>query len=188
MLETHVLPVGSPAALPAASFSDLRRVIAGVGQDAGIFEVGQAIDFTVSETAVIGQLTRDARRAEAGVRVGRNRAISIWESLPTSLQIGAIIDQAHFVRRVARDLRIAVGLRVGETQQVAVAVGFADVSMLGMPAAYGNGMTLPFATGGTKEVHLEPSEGWPLRALAVGADDIAQEVVAGLMLRLQVHH
>jgi hypothetical protein len=187
VLETHVLPVGSPAALPAASFGDLRRVIAGTGQDAGIFEVGQAIDLTVSETAVIGQLTRDARRAQAGVRVGRNRAISIWESLPTSLQIGAIIDQVQFVRRVARDLRIAARLRILETQQVAVAIGFEDVSMLGIPAALGNGMTLPFATDGTKEVHMEPSAGWPLRALADGADDIAREVVAGLMLRLQAH-
>jgi len=34
-------------------------------------------------------------------------------------------------------------------------------------------------------VYLEPTDAWPLRALAVGADDIAREVVAGLMLRLQ---
>jgi hypothetical protein len=187
VLETHVLPVGGSAPLPAASFGDLKRVIAGVGQDVGIFEVGQAIDFTVSETAVIGQVTRDARRPEAGVRVGRNRAVSIWESLPTSLQIGAVLDQSQFARRVARDLRIAAGIRVLEAERVAVAVGFEDVSMLGIPAAFGNGMTLPFATGSTKQAHLEPNESWPLRALAIGADDIAREIAAGLMLRLQAH-
>ena len=53
------------------------------------------------------------------------------------------------------------------------------------PAEYGTGMTLPFAMGSNKQVHPEPGESWPLRALAVGADDIAREVVAGLMLRLQ---
>jgi hypothetical protein len=55
--------------------------------------------------------------------------------------------------------------------------------MLGTPNPYG-GMSLPFAMG-SKHVHVEPTHTWPLRALAVGADDIAREVVAGLMLRLQ---
>lgn len=118
------------------------------------------------------------------VRVGRNRAVSIWESLPRSLHIGAVLDEAQFTLRVARDLRIAAGLRVLESERVAVAIGFEDVSMLDIPAEYGNGMTLPFGIGGNKEVHLEPIDAWPLRALALGADDIAHEVVAELMLRL----
>lgn len=80
VLETHVLPVGGAAPLPAATFGDLKRVIAAVGQDAGIFEVGQAIDFTVSETSVLAQAKRDGRRPEAGIRVARNRAVSIWEN------------------------------------------------------------------------------------------------------------
>jgi hypothetical protein len=184
VLETHVLPVGDTAALPAATFGDLRRVIAGVGQDAGIFEVGQAIDFTVGETAVIAQASRDGRHPAAGVCVGRNRAVSIWESLPTSLHIGAVLDEALFARRVVRDLRIAAGLRVLQSERVAVAVGFEDVSMLGTPAEFGTGITLPFAMGSNKQVHLEPTDAWPPQALAVGADDIAREVVAGLMLRL----
>ncbi len=184
VLETHVIPVGTVAPLPAASFGDLRRGIASAGQDGGIFEIGQAIDFTVSETAVIGQAKREGRRPEAGARVGRNRTVSIWESLPTSLHMGALLDEAQFARRVARDLRIAAALRVLESERVAVAVGFEDVSMLGTPAAFGTGMSLPFAVGGNKQVHLEPSDAWPLRVLDVGADDIAREVVAGLMLRL----
>ena len=98
--------------------------------------------------------------------------------------MGAVLDEAQFAGRVARDLRIAAGLRVLESERVAVAVGFEDVSMLGTPAEFGTGMTLPFAMGADKQVHLEPSDAWPLRALAVGADDIAREVVAGLMLRL----
>jgi hypothetical protein len=59
------------------------------------------------------------------------------------------------------------------------------VSMLGTPAEFGTGMTLPFATGANKQVHLEPTDAWPLRALAVGSEDIDREVVSGLMLRLQ---
>ena len=119
------------------------------------------------------------------MRVGRNRSVSVWESLPTSLQMGAILDEAQFARRVARDLRLAAGLRVLDTERVTIAVGFEDVSMLGTPAEYGTGMTLPFMIGSNKQVHPEPTDAWPLRALAVGADDIAREVVAGLMLRLK---
>ena len=187
VLETHVLPVGATAALPAATFGDLKQSIAAVGQDAGIFEVGQAIDFTVSETAVTAQASRDGRRPAAGVRVGRNRAVTIWESLPTSQRFGALLDEAQFARRVARDLRLADGLRVLDSERVAVAAGFEDVSMLGTPAEYGNGMSLPFGMGSAKQVHPEPGESWPRRALAVGADEIAREVVAGMMLRLQAH-
>ena len=185
VLETHVVPAGSVRPLPAATLGDLRRVIASTGQDGGIFEVGQAIELSVTETAVIGQAKREGRRPEAGVRIGRNRTISIWESLPTSGYMGAILDEAQFARRVARDLRIAAGLRVLESDRVAVAVGFEDVSLLGTPAEYGTGMSLPFASGADKQAHLEPSDAWPLRVLAVGADDIAREVVAGLMLQLR---
>jgi hypothetical protein len=183
VLETHVLPIGGGASLPAATFGDLKRVVSSVGQDAGIFEVGQAIDYTVNETAVIAEASR-GRRPAAGIRVSRNRSVSIWEGLPTSLHVGALIDEAQFSRRVARDLRIAAGLRVLDSDRVAIAIGFEDVSMLGTPAEFGTGMTLPFAMG-NKQVHPEPGESWPLRAIAVGADDIAREVVAGLMLRLK---
>jgi hypothetical protein len=185
VLETHVVPIGSTAPLPAATLADLKRVIATVGQDAGIFEVGQAIDFSVGETAVVGQAKREGRRPEAGVRVGRDRTVSIWESLPSSLMGGAVLDEAQFRSRIGRDLRMAANLQVLQTEQVAVGVGFEDVSMLGTPSPYG-GMNLPFGTG-NKQVHLEPTEAWPLRAVAVGADEIAREVVAGLMLRLQGH-
>jgi hypothetical protein len=184
VLETHVLPVGGTAPLPAASFGDLKRATATAGQDHGVFELGQAIEFSTSEVAVVAQAKRDGRRPEAGVRVRRDRVVSVWESLPTSLMLGAVLDEAQFVRRVARDLRLAAGLGVLDGERVAIAVGFDDVSMLGIPNPSG-GMSLPFAIGGNKQVHLEPDDAWPLRALAVGADDIAHEIVARLMLRLQ---
>jgi hypothetical protein len=72
-----------------------------------------------------------------------------------------------------------------DSERVAVAAGFGYVSMPGTPAKSGSGMTLPFGMGRAKQVHLEPGESWPRRALAEGADDIARELVAGLMLRLQ---
>ena len=184
VLETHVLPAADGSRFPAATFSDLKRVIASAGQEGGIFDLGEAIEFAVTEAAVVAHAMPDRRRAAAGVRVGRDRSVSIWESLPTSMHLGAVIDEDQFVRRVARDIRIAANLRVLEGERVAIAAGFEDVSMLGIPAEYGTGMTLPFAVGGDRQVHVEPIESWPLRALASAADQIAQEAVAGIMLRL----
>lgn len=109
VLETHVVPVGNVPPLPAATFGDLKRVIASVGQDAGIFEVGQAIEFTVSETAVIGQAKREGRRPEAGIRAGRRRAVSIWESLPSSIYMGAVLDEAQFASPATSGLQPAFG-------------------------------------------------------------------------------
>jgi hypothetical protein len=44
---------------------------------------------------------------------------------------------------------------------------------------------LPFAGSGNKPMHLAPTDAWPTRALAVGAECIAREFVARLMLRLE---
>ena len=67
-------------------------------------EVGrQALEFSLSERALIGQAKRDGRRPEAGVRIGRDRAVSIWESLPTSLHVDAIIDEAQFAPHQTSD-------------------------------------------------------------------------------------
>lgn len=184
VLETHVSPIGQTTLLPASSFGDLRRTIAAAGQDHGLFDLGQAIEFLTTEIAVTAQAKHDGRRPEAGLRVRRDRVVSVWESLPTSpMQHGPVLDEGQFARRVARDLRLAAALGLLDAERAAVAVGFNNVSMLGIPNPNG-GMTMPFAIGGRNEVHLEPSDTWPTRALAVGADDIAREIVARVMLRL----
>ena len=184
VLETHVLPVGPTTPLPAASLGDLQRIIASAAQDHGAFELGQAIDFSINETGVIARARGEGRRPESGIHVGRNRIVSVWESLPSSHILGVVLDEAQFAHRVARDLRIAAALGLLNAERVSIAVGFNDVSMLGIPTEFRNGITLPFAASGGGPVHLEPTDAWPLRALAIGADEIAREIVARLMLRL----
>jgi len=184
VLETHVLPVGPTTPLPAASLGDLQRIIASAAQDHGAFELGQAIDFSINETGVIARARGEGRRPESGIHVGRNRIVSVWESLPSSHMLGVVLDEAQFAHRVARDLRIAAALGLLNAERVSIAVGFNDVSMLDIPTEFGNGIVLPFAAAGGGPVHLEPTDAWPLRALAIGADEIAREIVARLMLRL----
>jgi hypothetical protein len=185
VLETHVVAVETTISLQAASLADLARTIVRAGEDHGLFELGQGIDVTADEGGVAAIANRDGRRPEAGLRVSRGRAVSVWESVPTSPTLGAVLDEGHFARRVGRDLRLAAGLGVLDSANVAVAIGFNSVSMLGIPSRFGGGMSLPFAMNGDQPVHLEPTDGWPTRSLAVGADEIARELIARLMLRLR---
>ncbi len=185
ILETHVVPVEATRPIPAASLDDLRRTIVRTGEDHALFLLGQAIEFDVQETAVEARGQADGRRPEAGVRIERGRTVSVWESLPTSRMIGTVLDEAQFGRCVARDIRLAAGLGVLDTPTAAVAIGFNDVSMLGVPNDFGGGMTLPFGFSGGKPAQLEPTDAWPMRSLAVGAEEIGRELVAQLMLRLK---
>jgi uncharacterized protein DUF4062 len=185
VLETHVVPIETTTLLAATSLGDLRRTLARVGQDHGLFDLGQAIEFRADETAVVAEAARDGRRPEAGVRVARGRAVSVWESLPTSPMVGAILDEAQFGRRVARDLRLAAGTGVLDSATVGVAIGVNNVSMLGIPNDFGGGISLPFAMSGSKPANLEPTDSWSTRSLAVGADEVGRELVARLMLRLK---
>lgn len=185
VLETHLIPVEATGTIPAASLGDLARTIARSGEDHGLFELGQGIAFARDEIAIAATAKADGRRPEAGVRVTRSRAVSVWESLPSAPMIGTVLDQEQFARRVGRDLRLAASLGVLDSATVAVAIGFNNVSMLGIPNDFGGGMSLPFAMSGGKPVHLEPTDAWPTRSLAVGADEIGGELVARLMLRLQ---
>jgi hypothetical protein len=119
--------------------------------------------------------------------VGRDRAVTNRGVQPSSKHKGVARDEDGFVQRVARDLRLASSLGVLEGDDVVVAAGFANVSMLGFPTEYGNGMTLPFAMSGGNAVQPEPTVAWPRSALEVAADDIAREVIASLMLHLPTH-
>lgn len=182
VLETHVVPVGTATPLPASSFSALSRTLARAGQDHGLFEDGQALEFPTTETSVTARARPDGRRPEAAVRVGRNRTISVWESLPSHIG-GSILDEAQFRTRVARDLRLAASLELIGAEEAAIAVGLNPINMLGEPGGP-TSMSMPFAMRGDQAMHLEATDAVPARALAVGAGDIAAEIVARVMLRL----
>ena len=185
VLETHVIPVGAASPLAAAAFRELDRSLARAGQDHGLFEMARGLDSDTSPNAVTVRAKPDGRGPEAALRVSRDRTVSVWESLPSEEgQFGAFLNEAQFRDRVARDLRLVASLGVITAEDAAVAVGFEDVSMLGIPGR-GSSVSLPFAAGGSRAVHTEPAEAWPTRLLAIAADQIATELVANLMLRLR---
>jgi hypothetical protein len=184
VLETHVVPLAATTPLPAAGLADLGRRLAVAGQEAGLFALERGIDVDPDESGVIVQARPDGRAPAAGFRALRSRGVSIWEGLRTTGYTGVLLDEPALVDQVARDLRLAVATGVLEGDRVAVAAGFEDISMLGVPAELGTGVTLPYAGRGEHHAHPDPTRAWPLKSLAIGADEIAREVVAALLLRL----
>jgi len=185
ILETHLIPLGARPALPAASLGDLARTTARAAEEHGLFTLGQALQFQTTETSVTVEARREGQQTDAGIAVGRDGSVSIWEGLPRSFVGGALLDEAQFARQIARDLRLATSLALARTEQTAIAVGIDDVAMLGVPS--GSAVSLPFASSGGRPMQLEPSDSWPTLGLAAAADDIAEELVARLMLRLGAH-
>ena len=94
------------------------------------------------------------------------------------------LDEAQLRTRIARDVRLAASLELTGAEEVAIAVGINPINMLGVPSGP-NSMSMPFAMGGDQAMHLESTDAFPLQAVPVGADDIAAELVARVMLRLK---
>jgi hypothetical protein len=182
VLETHIIPVGRVTPLPASSFSDLRRQLARAGQDHGLFDDGEALQFPTTERAVAAHAARDGRRLEAGVRIERSRNLSVWESLPQQIG-GSLLDENQLRVRVARDLRLGAALNLVGAEDVAIGIGLDRPDSLVTPSGPGS-VTFPFS-GRSEAIHLDPTEAVPTRALAAGADDLAKELVARLLLRLR---
>jgi hypothetical protein len=180
-LETHAVPTAPMPQLQASSYPELTRTLINTGREHGVFAFGQAVEQQADEVAVTVQASRSGRQPDAGIRVQRDSAATVWESLPSS-GFGTALDESQLMTRLARDLLLVATLPVHGTDLVAIAIGLSNVSLLGIPN--GTGMSLPFAGFADQPVHLEPTDAWLRRALAGGAADIARELIARLVLRL----
>lgn len=92
--------------------------------------------------------------------------------------------QYESIRGITRDLRLAASLELIGADEAAIAIRLGPINMLGVPSRP-TSMSMPFAMHGAQPMHLDATDEVPTRALAVGADDIAAELVARVMLRLK---
>lgn len=134
VLETHLMSIGTSAPLPASSLDGLRRPLGRTGQDHGLFEDGQALDFSTTEAQVAAYARPDGRMSEAGVAVTRTRSVSVWQSVAHGM-MGSVLDEGSLRLQVARDIRLAADLRLLDGEDVATAVGLDRIDMLGIALA-----------------------------------------------------
>jgi hypothetical protein len=183
VLETHLVPIGDVEPLRASGLGEISRRLARGGRDHGLFAEGDPLVFPTSEYAVAAEIEPGGQRAAVGVSITIERAITVWEALPTQV-LGAVYDEAQIAGRIARDVRLAAGLDLLSVDEVAIAIGINKIDMLGQVTGP-NSMTFPFMGTMGGPARLEPREAYATASLARIAPEVGAELAARLTLRLQ---
>ncbi len=187
-VETYVLPVGAAARLTATVLSGLPDRLARAGRDGGLFGHDRALDVHSTDAEASAAARQEGRLLDAGLRVGRDRAVTVWEQLPTDM-LGAILDEQDVAARIAKSLRLAADLGLANTDQVAIAVGL----RLGTMTAFGSMADLgrrresqPIGfMSGTPIVRVEAHDAVPTSALTGAAGEVASEMARRLIYRVR---
>jgi Domain of unknown function (DUF4062) len=187
-IETYFLPVGAAGRLSATVLSGLPDRLARAGRDGGLFGHDRALDLHSTDGEASAAARKEARLLDAGLRVGRDRAVTIWEQLPTDM-LGTILDEGDVAARVAKGLRLAADLGLANTDQVAIAVGLRLGSMTSLGSAADLGrrrqaQPIGFMSG-TPSVRVEPQDSIPVSALPGAAREVAIEMARRLMYRVR---
>lgn len=187
-LETYVLPVGPIARLSATVMSGLPGRLGRIGRDGGLFGQDRALDLRSTDAEAVAAVRREARFSDAGIRVGRDRTVTIWEQLPTD-RMGTILDEKDLAARIASALRLVGDLALAGSDQSALAVGLRIGSMttVGSVADLGhrNSVQPIGGFGGATTARVEAHDSVPTAALARAASEIAGELARRLLYRVQ---
>jgi hypothetical protein len=183
VLETHVVPVDQVDRLGAAGFADISRRLARAGREHGLFSEGDPLVFAITEEQVAAQRDAASPLPEAGVSISADRAMTVWDALPTQA-FGTVYDEAEIANRIARDLRLAVALDLLAGEEVTIAIGINRFDMLGQITGP-NSMAFPFMGSGAGAARLESLEAYTTAGLVRTADELGRELAARLTLHLQ---
>jgi hypothetical protein len=187
-IETYTLPVGSAGRLTATTLSGLPDRLARAGRDGGLFGHDRALDLASTENDASAVARREPRLLDAGLRVGRDRTVTVWEQLPTDM-LGAVLDEQDIAARIAKSLRLTAGLAIAGTDQAAIALGL----RLGAMTSFGSAADLGRRSSAqpigflssTPNVHVEPQDSVPASALAGASGEIASEMARRLIYRVR---
>lgn len=187
-LETYLMPVGSTSRLLATVLAGLAERLGRAGRDGGLFAQGAALNLYSGGDEAVAGVERNGRATDAGIRVGIDRSITIWEQLPTDM-LGAIVDEQDLAGRIAKGLRLAGALGIVDTDQTALAVGL----RLGTTTTLANAADLgrrtsaqPIGFGGSdKSARVGARDSVPTAALAPAASEIASELAKRLMYQVR---
>lgn len=187
-VETYVLPIGTSRRLSATVLSGMPERLARAGRDGGLFGHDRALDLGSTDGDARAAARREARLLDAGIRVGRDRTVTIWEQLPTDM-LGAVLDEQDVAARIAKSLRLGADLSLAGTDQVSIAVGLRLGSMTSFGSAADLGrrsqaQPIGFMTG-TPTVHVEPQDSVPASALSGAAGEVATEMARRLFYRVR---
>jgi hypothetical protein len=187
-LETYLMPVGPINRLLATVLTTLPERLGRAGRDGGIFAQAGALNLYSAGEDAVARADREARATDAGIRVRSDRSIAVWEQLPTDM-LGAIVDEQDMAARIAKALRLAGGLALIETDQVAFGLGLrlGGMTTIGSAADLGRrtgAQPIGFG-GGQKSARVGAQDSVPTATLASAAAEIAGELAKRLMIQVR---
>jgi len=186
-LETYLVPVGPTGRLLATVMAGLPERLGRAGRDGGLFGQGEALMMYSTGDEAVASAEEHARATNAGIRVGVERSVTIWEELPSD-GLGAIVDEQDLAARIAKALRLAGDLALIDTGQVALAVGLriGTTTTIASAADLGRRTSAqPIGFGGDKSARVGARDSVPTATLAPAAAEIAAELAKRLMYQVR---
>lgn len=185
-LATYVVPVEGSSRLQATVLAGLPERLARSGRDAGLFGHERALALESTDGKAVAEARREGRQSAAGIEVGRDRAIVVWQDLPTDM-LGSILDEGDLAARIAIALRLASELAITGAVEAAVAVSlnlssmasFGDAADLGrrsgaQPIGFGGGPTF---------IQVDATDSVPAQAIGSGAGEIGREMARRVIVQ-----
>lgn len=187
-LEIYLVPVGTASRLLATVLAGLPERLGRAGRGGGLFGQGEALMMYSTSDEAVASAEEHARATSAGIRVGVDRSITIWEQLASD-GMGAIVDEQDLAERIAKALRLAGDLALIGTEQVALGAGLriGTMTTIGSVADLGHRTTAqPIGFGGgDKMARVGARDSVPAAALAPAAAEIASELAKRLMFKVR---
>jgi uncharacterized protein DUF4062 len=182
IVELISIPIG--AAAPSATvLSSLPSRLARLGRDHGFFDESHALDTGVANSAAHAATKPDRNVPIAGLGVTEDGAISIWHEMPSDM-LGVILDQSDVAERIAGMLLMAAEL-IPTTSSVALSIGLHGLGLVveGRASDLGHrtSASMP-GFGQNKDALVNPRDTVPAGAIGHGANEIARELAARLIL------
>lgn len=186
-VETYLVPAEPTKRLLATVLAGLPDRLGRAGRDCGLFGQGEALTMYSADYEAVASAEEHARATNAGIRVGVDRSVTIWEQLPSD-GLGAIVDERDLAERIANALRLAGDLALIDTDKVALAIGL----RIGTMTTIGNAADLGHRTsaqpigfgGGDKMARVGAQDSVPTAALSPAAAEIASELAKRLMYKV----
>jgi hypothetical protein len=190
VLELHFIPIGTVESLPVGRLDSIAKAFAAVGREFGIFEHEHPLNVGKDGSAAWAAVTPAAllrdRPAIVGLRLTRNRRLSVWKELPWD-SMGPLLDPEDLRRQMTDMVRLAAATGVLVGDETAPVAGIESIESLvqGSLVDLGRRTSAQYLWTGRPHVRTDIEDAIPTASLPAGASEIADELVARLLVKLR---
>ncbi|MFC7908099.1 5'-methylthioadenosine/S-adenosylhomocysteine nucleosidase family protein [Streptomyces nigra] len=178
IVEVHLVPAQPGTRLEYRRLRQLPEQLVGLGREARIFAVGQAVDHAVRDEAACAW-TNDHRKGTVGLACHRNGQRSAWLPLPKD-SLGAVLDPDELPLQIQRMLALLLRIDGPAPDHVVPVIAVEPAEIV----SFGSVKDMPRSTATVRmtqgPLRVPADEALPGASLAVRTGDVAQELSARL--------